>query len=125
MERASSDLVYSSEADRPFEFFAVAYRGRRGPPDAAGFAALIGKPDEPVEERSLVEFFSHHSATSDPYDSHAQKMRRRYDALMRVLSTRLRDVCVYRVGKIEVDCYIVGLDTNENLVGLKTVAIET
>jgi hypothetical protein len=44
---------------------------------------------------------------------------------MRVLSARLRDVRVYRLGKIEIQCYIVGLDGAGSLAGLKTVAIET
>ena len=43
-----------------------------------------------------------------------------------VFSARLsRDVRVYRLGKIEIQCYIVGLDGEGNLAGLKTVAIET
>jgi len=44
---------------------------------------------------------------------------------MRMLSTRLRDARVYRLGKIEIQCYIAGLDGDGNLAGLKTVAIET
>ena len=126
MERASSDLVYSSESDRPFEFFALPYKGRSSPPSATEFARLVGAPkDAPVQERSLLDFFARHTATSDPYDSQAQKLRPRYEALMRALSTRLRGVRVYRIGKIEIDCYVAGLDSNGNLAGLKTVAVET
>jgi hypothetical protein len=44
---------------------------------------------------------------------------------MRLLSTRLRDARVYRLGKIEVRCYIAGLDGAGNIAGLKTVAVET
>jgi len=83
------------------------------------------KDGTPAEQRSLTDFFARHTATSDPYDSEAQKIRPRYEALMRVLSTRLRDVRVYRLGKIEIQCYIAGLDGAGNLAGLKTVAIET
>ena len=125
MERASADLVYSSESDRPFEFFSIAYPGRRSSPPAEDFARLIGAgSDASVEERSLTDFFARHTATSDPYDSEAQKLRPRYEALMRLLSTRLRDAKVYRVGKIEIECYVAGIDGDENLAGLKTVAVE-
>jgi hypothetical protein len=118
--------VYSSESDRPFEFFSIAYPGRRSSPPAEDFARLIGAGAEArVEERSLTDFFARHTATSDPYDSEAQKLRPRYEALMRVLSTRLRDAKVYRVGKIEIECYVAGIDGDENLAGLKTVAVET
>ena len=78
-----------------------------------------------MEERSLTNFFARHTATSDPYDSEAQKLRPRYEELMRLLSTRLRDVKVYRVGKVEIECYILGLDGHDNLAGLRTVAVET
>jgi len=118
--------VYSSESDRPFEFFSLRYAGRSSPPQPAEFAKLVGVKDGiTAEQRSLTDFFARHTATSDPYDSEAQKIRPRYEALMRVLSTRLRDTRVYRLGKIEIQCYIAGLDGAGNLAGLKTVAIET
>jgi hypothetical protein len=126
LERASSDLVYSSESDRPFEFFAIPLPGRSAPPSASDFARLIGRQNgDRAEEKSLVDFFARHTATSDPYDSEAQRIRPRYEALMRTISTKLRGVRVYRLGRIEIDCFIAGLDTHGNLVGLKTVAIET
>lgn len=126
MERASAGLVYSSESDRPFEFFSLHYTGRSSPPQPAEFAKLVGAiGSAPAEQRSLTDFFARHTATSDPYDSEAQKIRPRYEALMRLLSTRLRDARVYRLGKIEIQCYIAGLDGAGNLAGLKTVAVET
>jgi hypothetical protein len=126
LERASAGLVYSSESDRPFEFFSLRYPGRSSPPQPAEFARLVGAKDTtPAEQRSLADFFARHTATSDPYDSEAQKIRPRYEALMRELSMRLRDARVYRLGKIEIQCYIAGLDGAGNLAGLKTVAIET
>src|SRR5437773_11310379 len=42
LERASDGLVYSSESDRPFEFFAIPYSGKRTSPTAGEFARLIG-----------------------------------------------------------------------------------
>lgn len=126
LERASSDLVYSSESDRPFEFFSLPYPGKRASPGAPEFARLLGGAAEPpVEVRSLEAFFARHTATSDPYDAETQRIRPRYEELMRLLSIRLRDVRVYRVGKIEIACYVAGLDAHGNLAGLKTVAIET
>jgi Nuclease A inhibitor-like protein len=71
------------------------------------------------------EFFNRHTATSDPYDTAAQRIRPRYENLVSLLERRLRDVKVYRVGKTEVACYAVGLDDHGNLAGLRTVAIET
>ena len=126
LERASSDLVYSSESDRPFEFFSINHPGRRSAPLPADFLRLIGEPASTrIEVRSVRDFFSRHTATSDPYDSQAQRIRPRYEELVLLLERRLRDVKVYRVGKTEIDCYILGLDDNGNLAGVRTVAVET
>jgi hypothetical protein len=125
LERASSDLVYSSQSDRPFEFFSIPYPGRNTTPCAADFARLVhSRHGARAEDRSLVDFFARHTATSDPYDSAAQRIRPRYEALMRTITTRLRGVRVYRIGTIEVECYVAGLDSFGNIVGLKTVAVE-
>jgi hypothetical protein len=142
LERASSGLVYSSESDRPFEFFALEYCGNPASPaaaqgaspgasegespGAAEFARLAGaSPDAPVEVRSLKSFFARHTTTSDPYDTQAQLIRPRYEELVRQIENHLRDVRVYRIGRIEIACYIAGLERQGNLAGLKTVAIET
>lgn len=66
-----------------------------------------------------------HIETSDPYDARAQQIRPRYEMLKQVLHNELADIRVFRVGIIEVSCYIVGLDGAGNASGLKTVAIET
>ena len=141
-ERASSGLVYSSESDRPFEFFALKYPGKPASPaaaqeaspdtsegaspGAAEFARLVGaSQDASVEVRSLESFFGRHTNTSDPYDTQAQLIRPRYEELMRQIERHLRDIRVYRIGRIEIACYIAGLDRQGNLAGLKTVAIET
>jgi hypothetical protein len=78
-----------------------------------------------VEVRSVDEFFARHTTTSDPYDGETQRIRPKYEELVRLLSRRLRDVKVYRIGRIEIACYVAGLDAEGNLAGLKTVAIET
>jgi hypothetical protein len=106
LERASSGLVYSSEADRPFEFFSFRYRGRRSSPDGPEFARLVGAlPESRVEIRSVDDFFARHTTTSDPYDGETQRVRPRYEELMRLLSRRLRDVKAYRIGEVEVACW--------------------
>jgi hypothetical protein len=126
LERASSGLVYSSESDRPFEFFSVPFAGIGGPPATEDFRALLGiDADTRIEVRSLADFFARHTDTSDPYDQRAQQIRPRYEALVALLRKRLRAVQVYRVGRIQVHCYVVGDDGRGNLAGLHTVAVET
>ena len=125
LERAAEGLVYSSESDRPFEFFFLAGAGDQ-PPGTEAFARLVGaRPDTRVEERDLDHFFARHAETSDPYDLEAQRIRPRYEALRETLRTSLRGATVYRLGRIEVQCYVVGGDGRGNLAGVRTVAVET
>jgi hypothetical protein len=123
LERAVEGLTYGSESDRPFEFLFLP-GGGDAPPGAEGFGRLIGAAGA-VEERDLDDFFMRHAETSDPADTEAQRIRPRYEALREMLRTELRGTTVYRTGRVEVQCYVVGGDGKGNLVGVRTVAIET
>lgn len=123
LEKASEGLTYTSESDRPFEFFFLP-GGGDAPPGAEAFGRLIGAAGA-VEERDLDDFFMRHAETSDPYDAEAQRIRPRYEALRELLRTSLRGTTVYRTGRVEVQCYVIGGDGRGNLAGVRTVAIET
>jgi hypothetical protein len=125
LEREAEGLTYTSESDRPFEFFLLPGAGDR-PPGVEAFARLVGaEAGTPLEERDLDEFFLRHAETSDPYDTEAQRIRPRYERLRETLRNELRWTTVYRIGRIEVQCYVVGGDGRGNLAGLRTVAVET
>lgn len=125
LERAAEGLTYTSESDRPFEFFFLPGAGDR-PPGVDAFARLVGvEAGAPREERDLDDFFARHTDTSDPYDTEAQRIRPRYEALRELLRNELRWTTVYRAGRIEVQCWVVGGDGRGNLAGLRTVAVET
>lgn len=123
LERAVEGLTYGSESDRPFEFFFLP-GGGDAPPGAEAFGGLVGAAGA-VEERDLDDFFMRHAETSDPADTEAQRIRPRYEALREMLRSELRGTTVYRTGRVEVQCYVVGGDGKGNLAGVRTVAIET
>lgn len=125
LEREAEGLLYGSESDRPFELFFLPGAGDR-PPGVEAFARLVGaEPGVPLEERDLDEFFLRHAETSDPYDTEAQRIRPRYEQFRETLRHELRWTTVYRIGRIEVQCYVVGGDGRGNLAGVRTVAVET
>lgn len=123
LEGAAEGLTYTSESDRPFEFFFLA-GGGDAPPGAEAFGRLIGA-EGAVEERSLDDFFMRHIETVDPADAASQGLRPRYEALRETLRTALRGATAYRTGRLEVQCYVVGGDGHGNLAGVRTVAVET
>lgn len=123
LEGAAEGLTYGSESDRPFDFFFLPGGGDQ-PPGAEAFGRLVGA-EGAVEERGLDDFFMRHIETSDPYDTESQRIRPRYEALRETLKRELHGTTVYRTGRIEVQCYVVGGDGRGNLAGLRTVAVET
>lgn len=126
LEDTAEGLLYTSESDRPFAFFALPGGAEGWPYDGETFARRVGLAEGTrVETRDLDDFLARHIETSDPYDVEAQRIRPRYEALKETLRTRLRDVRVFRAGSVEVACWMVGDDGRGNLVGLTTTAIET
>lgn len=126
LETAADGLLYTSESDRPFEWFSLPGGAAGWPYGADEFARRIGAAaGAPVEERTLDRFFAPHIESTDPYDTRAQEIRPRYEALKTLLAASLAGVRVFRVGRIEIACYVVGGDDRGNLAGLRTVAVET
>jgi hypothetical protein len=126
LEMAAEGLTYTSESDRPFEPFELRGGGAGWPYGAEEFARRIGAPaGAALEERPLARFFRPHIEATDPQDTRSQALRPRYEALRDLLASGLRDVRVFRIGQVEVDCYAVGEDGGGNLAGLHTVAVET
>jgi hypothetical protein len=119
-------LVYSSESDRPLLPFHRAAAAVPIPLTPRAFTAMLGADaDEPVEEWTLERFFLRHIECAAPEDEIASARLPRYDALRSLMQRELRDARVFRVGRVQVRCYVVGLDAGGDLIGLETVSIET
>ena len=125
LERAADGLLYTSESDYPFTYV---FRQARAtaPLTVEEFRAVVGlPPDAPVETISLDDFFARHIERVDPYDDVAVALVPRYRVLRETIRHAVREPVVFRVGRIAIDCYVVGTDWEGNVVGLTTVAIET
>ena len=78
-----------------------------------------------METITLDEFFGRHIERVDPDDPVAVALVPRYRVLRETVRHAVREPRVFRVGRIAIDCFIVGTDRNGDVVGLTTVAIET
>lgn len=76
-----------------------------------------------MEQGDLDVFFSHLwlAGNAEPKRSPAVPVKN----LRQLLEDNLTDLSVYRLGRIRIDIYVVGLDDHGNLVGVKTRAVET
>jgi hypothetical protein len=123
LSEALQGLIYISETDAgitPFE------GGPAGEVTAANLLAQAGAAgDSPVEERGFEEIFARLTRVYEGAGEEQAATAGRFAALKNLLEQNLRDPKVFKVGKIQVDVYIVGLDADGNLSGVKTRAVET
>ena len=81
--------------------------------------------DAPVEERDFAGFFIRLTEIQDWFGDEEKEMAQKFTGLRQILENNLRDLKVFKVGKIQLDIYVVGLDAENKLTGIRTKAIET
>jgi|CXWL01.1.fsa_nt_gi hypothetical protein len=124
LEKACAGLMFPSESDFPFEVFI--WQIDAPDLDERTLLRLTGHPaGAPVEQVDLDKFFQNVVADKDWHGETEKEQAGKFRNLLRALKDTLKDVRVYRVGKIEIDAYIVGRDASGRWAGLKTKLIET
>ncbi len=81
--------------------------------------------DTPVEERNFGEFFARLTEVQDWFGDEEKATAQKFAELKNLLERNLRDLKVFKVGKIQLDVYAVGINAENNLLGIKTKAVET
>jgi hypothetical protein len=79
----------------------------------------------PVEERNFAEFFARLTKIQDWFGDEEKQTAARFAELQKLLEENLKNLKVFKIGRIEIDVYVVGLDAEGNLTGIKTKAVET
>ncbi|WP_434684034.1 nuclease A inhibitor family protein [Pseudanabaena minima] len=116
----SKDLLFPSESDYPLEPFT--WESATLTPETILTRSL--KPsDTPIEAIALEVFFAPVTTDEDWFEDEDRQVSQRFRDLQAAIAT-LENVQVFRLGKIEIDVYIVGA-IGPDLVGLKTTVIET
>ena len=123
LKEATKDLLFMSESDYPFEVFRWD-KEREITPDVLRKVAGKGA-DDPVEERSVDEFFKQAVAMQDWHGNDEKVTAQKYQALVKLLKERLTDLKVYRVGSVNITVFILGKDQAGDWVGLSTQVVET
>ncbi len=78
-----------------------------------------------VEERDFNEFFVRLTKMQDWFGEQETTTANKFTELKKLLEDNLKDLKVFKIGKINLDIYVVGLDAESNLMGIKTKAVET
>jgi hypothetical protein len=120
---ACEGLIYISEMDAPVTPFFGSEAETITGETILQQANLPG--DSPVTELSLDAFFGRLTEIRDWYGD-AEKLRaKKFSELQKLLGENLSDPKVFRVGRVQVDIFAVGIDKDGHLAGVTTKAVET
>lgn len=123
IRKAAKGLYYISETDAKITLFDG---GQGETVSAAEVLSRIKKDaNTPIEQRNFDELFERLTKIHDWFGDEEKKTAAKFAVLRDLLKQNLRDLAVFKVGKIELDVYIVGLDAENEMLGVKTKAVET
>ena len=116
-------LIFVSEIDSDYQIF----HGRKATSvdSESLFKQLKIMKSGYIEKIEFANFFAPLIEFKDWYREEERKMTEKNIKLKEILEENLYDLKVYKIGKTKIDIYIVGLDEQDNLCGVKTCAIET
>ena len=120
LREAIKDLLYQSESDEPFEVVDwknVAHFGSE--------TLLKGRKDIVAQVIPLEDFFKDLTEEKKWHGAEEKAAVKRYRKLKETINKHLADVKVFRIGKIEMDIFIVGKTKAGVWAGIKTKAVET
>jgi hypothetical protein len=117
---ACKGLVYISETDARIEPFFV--QNLAGEP----ISPLLKKefPGDCVEA-DFDEFFGRLTADEAWHTPLQKRTVKKFRTLRNLLRSSLKDLRVYRFGRIRIDILAVGRDAKGNVAGIRTKAVET
>lgn len=125
-KQASKDLLFMSESDYPFETFFWQAEDKQTNINAN---LILQKtehpPNTPVQFIDIDSFFTIATTEQDWHNSEDKETIKKYQNLVKVIKDNLTDITIARLGKIEIDVYIIGKTANSDFAGLLTKVIET
>jgi hypothetical protein len=114
-------LTYISETDAAIE--PVSF-GRAASVDVRKIVAGDSEKTR-IQEISFEDFFRRPAETHDWFRDDEKLRARRFAKLRDLLKYNLHDLKVFRIGDIQIEIFVVGVDADNNLTGIKTKAVET
>jgi hypothetical protein len=123
LRTASDGLLMMSESDYPLEAFLWE---TTAPATPEKVIQLTSHPqDTPVKVVDIDSFFSVATTPEDWHEDEEKAVVARFQKLLEIIKSSLKNPQVYRLGEIEIDAYIVGETPTGDLAGLSTKVVET
>lgn len=122
LAKACEGLIYISETDSPVTVYA-------GPKlselSVSTISPHITKSDQQIEEAAFKAFFSRLTTPKEWHGDRERKRAKKFLDLQKLIEENLMEPHVFRVGRIRVRIYVVGLDSDGRVVGVEMDATET
>ena len=123
LQELTQGLFYRSESDYPVEVVQYSHSMAQELTSEQVLALIQPLVEEPVEVKDLPAFFRTVTRSADGTsagDSRAQ----RFQALEAFLKQQIPNCQVYRVGKREIQAYVLGKLNEQTYAGVKTTIIQ-
>ena len=120
---ATKDLLYPSESDEPFEYIEWNLPLDK-PIDKTQIVGFIKDPNAKIKTWNLTDFFKIPITEKDWFDDYQKKQVVLFKNLLNILQENITDIQVFRVGRVEIEVYIIG-KTKDTWAGLKTMLVES
>jgi|GEM_PF-2010915 hypothetical protein len=125
LKSLTEDLLFTSESDYPFEV--LLWELQTETVSAENIREYIEKIDADIVIETLtVEKILRAMSRSRPYYSAERKEKgNRFRQIISFFDTQVTDAKAFKIGKIEREVYIIGIVSNEYIIGLKSISVET
>lgn len=122
LQKAIQGLLYPSETDASFEI--VHWQDGENL-DPKKVLQLSGhKPKDLVEIQSVEDFFKPLTDVQTWFGTEEKATAKKFGQLEAIIK-QLKNPQVFKIGKIQIDIYVVGKSPTGDWVGVKTSAVET
>jgi hypothetical protein len=125
LESALVGLLYRSESDYPLDF--VCWKKQPGKVlDCSFVCEELGKaPGAKIEEGDAQKLLEECCRIDPWFGDEERAVALGFLKLRNLLNQQFRNLREFRVGEIEVTVVVVGEDERGNVVGFKTISVET
>ncbi len=118
LQQVTKDLLWVSESDYPFEIVTW-------DKDIELTPIALFKDVGKIESIPLTDFFAPALVVENWYEAEELATVDRYKLLLETIESLLTQLKVFRIGSVEIDVYIIGKTPGGDVVGLKTIVVET
>jgi hypothetical protein len=123
LKAACEGLNYMSETDS--DLTPVFGKKAAGSTTQEVLSAIGVAGKDKIETGDADNFFSRLASHKEWFTEEQKENADRFGALKNLLDGALDDLKVYRIGKIRIQIYVLGVDKNKKVAGVKMNAIET